>query len=187
LALILQKARLQQALRSNPSKKPSQTGGGGTQQNLTKRSAACIMNRPTPEGEGRKGALHKRQAVSPPLQGEPFPPERGTLLWLHTVSFSLTPLYSLALPRCSTRLVNISAKGNDRPQPRIAVISWLSTGLTACRSKPFCYSLYSPASILSRRWNGGHRVIEWVNKLWTKPIQRHSERSLPLNLPSWSA
>jgi len=62
--------------------------------------------------DGQKGALHKRQAVGPPSQEKPFPPERGRCLWLHTQScFNLLSL-SPALPRCSTRSADTPAKGN---------------------------------------------------------------------------
>ena len=32
-------------------------------------------------------ALHKRQAVGPPLQGEPFPPERGSVMVTYSELF----------------------------------------------------------------------------------------------------
>ena len=60
---------------------------------MTKYGRASIIDEPKPVGGGRKGALHKRQAVSPPSQGEAFPPERGIAM----VTYSELFAYSLVL------------------------------------------------------------------------------------------
>lgn len=49
--------------------------------------------KPPSNQDGQKVALHKRQAVSPPLQGEAFPPERGALM----VTYSELFAYSLVI------------------------------------------------------------------------------------------
>ena len=60
---------------------------------MTKYGRASIIDEPKPVGGGRKGALHKRQAVSPPSQGEPFPRKGGCFM----VTYSELFAYSLVL------------------------------------------------------------------------------------------
>ncbi len=48
------------------------------------------MDKPKPaRAEGRKGALHKRHAVSPPITGGTFPPERGIAMVTYGELFQL--------------------------------------------------------------------------------------------------